>query len=475
MSRDHDFFRIRVLSDVLVAQQNIQLRSELTKWNNWLQKASMQQNTSEDEQKKKDEQEKQIDKKIERENVTHQAALKAQEYSYVILLTQQNKQQLTALRKEEENGLRNHPFSFWSQRIKRYRDWLENKPNQHPQTAKSNEKESAESRPAKQAKTTHYKATETNKHASILQQYQQLRRKTLNDENKAENKKEDKQELNQRKDAGQTQRQSDQSTQLGKKQRRELNKTEALTELKESKELATTSESDQALSSQENEEELAESKEAPEQQNVQVLSTQQDTAQQATHSALSAETGQLSGVQSRTISQPKKVSARPAANAKDEINNELEEEKAGNDIAKLTEQNQENANDSHAQSTPYSQEPVSALSKVSSIDKLTGEEFLSRTLAQLIEAVTKFSCNRAVNALGDWELTIDLDTTLLPYTTLIMGISDSELLLRFTSTDPAANILISRYSKTLHYKLTKYMKQYDYPRTVKIELNSVLL
>lgn len=464
MSRDDDYFRLRILSDALVGQQNVQLRSELTKWNSWLQKASMPENNSQDEQRKKDEQAKQIDKTIERKNVGHQAAIKAQQDSYLVLLTQQNKQQLTTLKNEEEQGLRNRPFSFWSQRIKRYRDWLENNPHQPSQTAKPNEKESSEGKSTQQTKTTHYKATEANQHSSILQQRQQQTRKA----HAAENKKENKEGLTQPNEADQAQRQSEQSAQLDKKQRRDANKTEAL------KELAATSEIDQAPSTQENEEQLAESKEIPQQQNVQILPTQQNIAQQTKHSAQSDQTNKLSGVQLSTISQSKKVSTKSTANTKDEANHEPEEG-TENEITKLTEQDQGDASDSHAQSTPYPQEPGLTFSKVSSIDKLTGEEFLSKTLAQLIEAVTKFSCNRAVNTLGEWELTIDLDPTLLPSTTLIMCISVSELSLRFTSTDPATNTLICRYSKTLHYKLTKYMKQYDYPRTVKIELNNVLL
>ncbi len=464
MSRNDDYFRLRILSDALVVQQNVQLRSELTKWNNWLQKASMPESNSQEEQRKKDEQDKQIDKTIERKNVGHQAAVKAQQYSYVILLNQQNKQQLTTLKNEEEQGLKNRPFSFWSQRIKRYRDWVENNPHQQQQIARPNEKESSEGRSTKQAKTTHYKATDANQHSLILRQPQQQIRKT----NETENKKENKEGLTQPNETDQTQRQSEQSTPLDKKQRRDVNKTEAL------KELAATSEIDQAHSPQEDEEKLAESKEIPQQQNVQILPTQQNLAQQTSHSSQSGEANKLSGVQLSTISQPKKVSAKSTANVKGETNKEPEEERTENEVAKLTEQNQDDESDAHAQSTPYPQEPVSTFPQVSSIDKLTGEEFLSKTLAQLIEAVTKFSCHRAVNTLGEWELTIDLDPTLLPSTTLIMCISDSELLLRFTSTDPATNTLICRYSKTLHYKLTKYMKRYDYPRAVKIELNNVL-
>ncbi|PMS22565.1 hypothetical protein C0Z18_04370 [Trinickia dabaoshanensis] len=102
---------------------------------------------------------------------------------------------------------------------------------------------------------------------------------------------------------------------------------------------------------------------------------------------------------------------------------------------------------------------------VSSVER----DAMQRLTESIVAEVGEFCANPAVVQSGNWQITIPIDSALLPECTLSLALSHFQLTLRFETALESSRQLISMHVQTLHASLTQLMQsRLDGTRSVEI-------
>ena len=113
-------------------------------------------------------------------------------------------------------------------------------------------------------------------------------------------------------------------------------------------------------------------------------------------------------------------------------------------------------------SAPSAAQPAHAVSNVE-------RDAMRRLTESIVAEVGEFCANPAVVQSGNWQITIPIDSALLPDCTLSLALSHFQLTLRFETALESSRQLISMHVQTLHASLTQLMQsRLDGTRSVEI-------